>query len=237
MHLLVFQHIEAEHPAAFAGHIVAAGDTFDVVRFHANDPIPDLDGYDALLVMGGPMDVWETKTFPWLVSEKEAIRRWVKGPPKPFLGICLGHQLLVDTLGGECAPMAVPELALTPVYQTKQDKHDRLFASLPESMNALHWHGVEAIKLPTGSTVLAQNGACNVQAIRVGRCAWGLQFHPEIVEGLITDWMKNEANQDCANNWLGSKIAAQELSREVEAFAPKAVVYSKAIYEAFRTAT
>ncbi|WGI22101.1 type 1 glutamine amidotransferase [Amylibacter sp. IMCC11727] len=234
MHLLVFQHVEAEHPAAFAKHMAAAGDTFDTVRFFANDTIPDFSDYDALLVMGGPMDVWETKVNPWLIQEKAAIRTWLQTTGKPYLGICLGHQLLVDAMGGTCTKMALPELALSEIHKTNAAQSDAVFAHLPESFKALHWHGVEASILPPNATVLAQNEACGVQAIRVGSSAWGMQFHPEIIKGLIPTWLRNPDNAQCAESWLHSATATKDLSHAVEAYVPEALTYSKTIYTAFR---
>ncbi len=103
MRFLVFQHLAVEHPGVFRDFFVEAGIEWDVVELDEGQPIPDLNDYDALWVMGGPMDVWEVDDHPWLVAEKAAIREAVNDRGMPFLGCCLGHQLLANALGGVCA--------------------------------------------------------------------------------------------------------------------------------------
>ena len=103
MKFLVFQHIACEHPGIFRHMLDQANIGWDAIELDEGQDIPPLEGYDALWVMGGPMDVWDEGSCPWLVPEKAAIRRWVTEIKKPYLGVCLGHQLLADALGGECA--------------------------------------------------------------------------------------------------------------------------------------
>ncbi|SVA29371.1 uncharacterized protein METZ01_LOCUS82225, partial [marine metagenome] len=93
---LVFQHIACEHPGIFRHMLDQANISWDAIELDEGQDIPPLEGYDALWVMGGPMDVWDEETCPWLVPEKVAIRRWVTEIKKPYLGVCLGHQLLAD---------------------------------------------------------------------------------------------------------------------------------------------
>ena len=99
MKLLVFQHIACEHPGVLRTFLAEDGVDWDAVELDEGAPIPDLHDYDALWVMGGPMDVWDTEEYPWLVEEKAAIRYWVNELKRPYLGLCLGHQLLAESLG------------------------------------------------------------------------------------------------------------------------------------------
>ena len=97
--VLVLQHLAAEDPGALGLLLVDAGMRLTTVELDEGEEIPDLEGFDLLLVMGGPMDVWEEDEHPWLVAEKAAIHSWVSELRRPYLGVCLGHQLLADGHG------------------------------------------------------------------------------------------------------------------------------------------
>ena len=99
--VLVFQHMSLAHAGIFRDCLQADRIEWDVVALEAGEPIPALEDYDALLVMGGAQDVWQEAEHPWLTAEKRAIRAAVLEHEVPYLGICLGHQLLASALGGE----------------------------------------------------------------------------------------------------------------------------------------
>ena len=111
MRILVFQHLDIEHPGIFLEFLKEDGVRWDTVELDEGEPIPPLNGYDALWVMGGPMDVWEEDLHPWLRMEKQAIREAVLERRMPYLGICLGHQLLADALEKSLGPDASERLA------------------------------------------------------------------------------------------------------------------------------
>lgn len=232
MRLLVFQHTPGEHPAAFADHARNAGDRLTVVHLYRGDPIPDLSCFYALIVMGGPMDVWDTDEHPWLIAEKAAIGEWVLAG-RPFLGVCLGHQLLVEALRGTCARLTNPEISVSDITCTAPDP---IFDRLPDRFPVMKWHGVAAETLPEGTTVLAASKACPVQAIRVGSCAWGVQFHPEITDTVIADWLNDPANMGCAFEWLGGKQAARQFAKDSIAYVPDALIQSVALYAGLQAA-
>lgn len=232
---LIFQHSASEGAGAFLFHMQFFGDFCDVVHLYKGDPLPPLDPYDLLLVLGGPMDVWQTNEHPWLAEEKKAIRQWVEQLERPYLGICLGHQLLVDALGGRCASMDRPEIAITTVTQTKSAAADPVFSALPKSLPCIQWHGVEAVTLPDDSTVLASNNACDIQAIRVGPHAWGLQFHPELQSGMVRSWMRDEDNLGAAVQWLGSEHKARALEKESDRVSDELQKISLTIWSRFRS--
>src|SRR5258706_11100007 len=150
------------------------------VRLDAGEPIPDLEGFDALLVMGGPMNVWQDDIHPWLVSEKAAIRRWVRDLGQPYFGICLGHQLLAAALGGTVAPATRAEVGIVPVHLLPVAGTDRLLGGMASPIAAMQWHEAEVARLPGDATPLASSVDCAVQAMRVGEHAYGFQFHPEV---------------------------------------------------------
>ena len=188
MHILVFQHIAIEHPGIFRDFFAADGVAWTAVELDEGEPIPPLGDYDALWVMGGPMDVWQEAEHPWLVPEKAAIREAVLEREMPFLGVCLGHQLLADALGGTVGPMAEAEVGILEVALTEAGRTDPLMRGLPAKGTCLQWHGAAVLEPPPDARVLAASPACAVQAIGLGRHAWGLQYHVELTEATVPEW-------------------------------------------------
>ena len=141
MKILVLQHLAVEHPGIFRDFWREDGHEWHVVALDEGALIPPLEDYDMLAVMGGPQDVWQEDAFPWLVAEKAAIRRWVLELERPYLGMCLGHQLLAEALGGKVTLMDAAEVGLTEVGFTPEGRSDPLFAGIGDSMLTLQWHG------------------------------------------------------------------------------------------------
>ncbi len=187
--ILIFQHMEAGHPGIFRDFLRQDGIAWDAVRLDLGEPIPDLGPFDALWVMGGPQDVWEEAEYPWLIDEKAATREAVVARVMPFLGICLGHQLLADALGGEIGPAAAPEIGVFEVALSADAAQHPLFAGLPERSPFLQWHRAEVRRPPHGAKVLATSPRCAIQAIAVGERAFGLQCHAEVDAATLDEWL------------------------------------------------
>jgi GMP synthase-like glutamine amidotransferase len=205
MKFLVFQHIDCEHPGSLREFLMRDGIEWDAVKLDEGDDIPALEGYDALWVMGGPMDVWDVKEHPWLIPEKAAIRRWVTELKKPFLGICLGHQLLADALGGTCGPQVPNEVGVFDVTLTEAGHVDPLFAGVPKAQKCLQWHSVRVAQPPRGAIVLARSETCSIQAMRVGQLAWSMQYHVEIEPETVANWAKVPAYRQSLLDTLGDQ--------------------------------
>ena len=203
MRILVFQHVDVEHPAIFRDFLAEDGIAWDAVELDRGEAIPSLAGYDQLWAMGGPMDVWEEDRHPWLVAEKRAIREAVLERGMPYLGVCLGHQLLGAALGGEVGKAPRAEVGVLDVELTEAGRADPLFEGIADRFKALQWHGAEVRRAPPGATVLAHSPLCAVQAMRVGRRAYGMQYHCEIQPNTVGDWAVIPAYACALDDTLG----------------------------------
>ena len=201
---LVFQHVAVEHPGQFRDYLRADGITWDTVEWDEGDAPPALDGYDALIVMGGPMDTWEEDLHPWLRTEKALIREAVVTRGLPFLGVCLGHQLLAAALGGEVGRAAQAEVGVMPVTLTATGLAHPFLAGVPEHIDCLQWHGAEVRRVPPGASVLASSPACAVQALAVGHTAFSFQFHVEVTRTTVDDWSAIPAYHESLVRVLGT---------------------------------
>lgn len=186
--ILVFQHIACEHPGVFRDFMDADGIGWDAVELDEGESIPDLSGYDAVISMGGPMDVWQEAEHPWLRQEKDAIREAVAERGMPFLGVCLGHQLLADALGGEVGPSNTPEVGMLDVELASDFRRHQFVRDLPESFKSLQWHSAEIKRLPENAAALMSSPLCAVQAMAVGDSAFSIQFHVETGPQTIDEW-------------------------------------------------
>lgn len=188
MRFLVFQHIAIEHPGIFRDFMAKDGVQWDAVELDEGEAIPSFERYDALWVMGGPMDVWEEDQHPWLKAEKQAIRDWVLERGKPYFGLCLGHQLLGAALGGKVGKMPKPEVGVLEVHLNETGKRDPIFAGISPSFHALQWHGAAVLEAPASTAILATSPVCSNQAMRVGDVAYGLQCHVELTPSTVREW-------------------------------------------------
>jgi len=204
MHILVLQHERVEHPGIFRRFLDEDGHSWDTVELDAGDALPDLDDYDALWVLGGPMDVWQEDAHPWLKEEKAFIRDAVVDRGLPYLGLCLGHQLLAEALGGTVGPSETPEIGVKDVQLTEAGASGVLFDGVPEKFDCLQWHSAEIKSLPEGIQVLATSPACPVQAMKWQTRAFGLQFHVEIESDTVRDWQAVPAYAEALEKALGS---------------------------------
>ncbi|GJM05969.1 MAG: GMP synthase [marine bacterium B5-7] len=211
--ILVFQHLRIEHPGIFCDFFKEDGIDLHVIELDEDEQIPDLKAYDALWVMGGPMDVWEETEHPWLIKEKAAIRKAVNELNMPYVGICLGHQLLADALGGKVGPGGYSEVGVMPIYKTEPGKQSPYLKSMPDKMSCLQWHSAEVKSAPIGMDVLSYSDKCAVQSLSLGTQVFTMQYHQEIIASTVSDWSNIPAYKQALEKSLG-KNAVNKLEQD-----------------------
>jgi GMP synthase (glutamine-hydrolysing) len=203
VNVLVLQHIACEPPGVFEDVLLERGATLQRVQLDEGEPLPpSLDGVDAVVAMGGPMSVNDESNHPWLVAEKQLIARAVQDGV-PFWGSCLGVQLLASSLGAEVRRGPTPEVGVLPVYATPDAATDPVFAGLAWPRPTLQWHQ-DTFDLPQGATLLATSPEYENQAFRVGRVAYGVQFHVEVDAAMADEWAQVPAYVASADAVLGA---------------------------------
>jgi GMP synthase-like glutamine amidotransferase len=188
MRILIFQHIACEHPGTFRDLMRDDGAVTRTIELDDGEPIPELDDFDVLMVMGGPMDVWQKDMHPWLQGEIAAIRDWVTVRQRPFMGFCLGHQLLAEALGGRVEAAGEPEIGVMTVELTAAGKTSPFLVDIPDQIPCFQWHSAEVTRAPPGAEVLASSPACPINAMSWGTRAFSIQFHVEITPATVTEW-------------------------------------------------
>ena len=155
---------------------VSQGWAVSRTRLFANERLPDPKDFDWLVIMGGPMGVYDDGRYPWLVKEKRFIEAAL-GRNIPVLGICLGAQLLADVLGARVSRNEYKEVGWFPVSLTDLGRQSRLISGFPDQFTAFHWHG-DVFHTPEGADSLAISEACANQIFACDKIL-GLQFHLE----------------------------------------------------------
>lgn len=186
MKLLIFQQVQVEGPGLLGEFLKRWGIPYDTVAFYKGDSIPPLSLYEALIVLGGPMSAYEEDKYPSLSGQDSAIKQAIN-QSIPFLGICLGAQLLAKASGAKVVANPVKEIGFNRVQLTAQAADDRLFHGLPQELPVFQWHG-DTFHIPDGATKLASSSGCDNQAFRY-KNAYALQFHLEVTRAMVTKWI------------------------------------------------
>ena len=193
---LVITHTQTEDPGHLATWLPEAGLGLEVIEPWRGDALPSsLEGYDALVVMGGPQQAYDDGSAPWLRDTKALLRTAV-AQQLPLFGICLGAQLLAEATGGRVVEGDQgPELGAKLVAKRDLAAADPLFWDLPLSPVIVQWHWDAVADLPPQAVLLMSSPTYPHQAFRVGPCAWGIQFHVEAPAAMVTRWAEHDASE------------------------------------------
>ena len=202
--ILILQHISVEDPGFIKDLMIKDNFNLKTIKLYKKEKIPkDLKKYDAMFSMGGPMDTWMENKYPWLKDEKKAIHNYVVKFKKPFLGFCLGCQLLGEVLGGKVEKMEKSEIGILDLYMQNGYIKDTLFQNFDISIKVLQWHSYQVNNL-SNVKILASSDLCKYQAFRYKQHAYGIQFHLETKNNTIKNWASIPEYKKSLENSLGT---------------------------------
>jgi GMP synthase-like glutamine amidotransferase len=186
----VFQHVPFEGLGCIAEWIRENNHRVNYTRFYEKDyQLPETGEFDWLIIMGGPMGVYDEALYPWLTVEKEFIRNTI-GKGKTVIGICLGSQLIAQVLGTGVYPNKQKEIGWFNVKLTKEAKTLPIFSDFDNEFTVFHWHG-DTYDLPAGSIHLLSSKVCSHQAYLFNDKVLGLQFHLEVTVQSLREMLEN----------------------------------------------
>lgn len=187
MRIHALQHVAFEGLGHIEQWIAAQGYRLRISHLYDGDALPALDDFDRLVIMGGPMNIYEDEQYPWLAAERDFIRRAIDAG-KSAVGICLGAQLLADALGSMVYAGRHKEIGWLPIRVTEAGQKSLLWQGLPTAPVVFHWHG-DTFDVPAGAVHLAASEGCVSQAFVYDNRILGLQFHlestPQTVEAIL----------------------------------------------------
>ena len=236
MEILVLQHINIEDPGYIKDLMIKDGVNITTIELDEGEKIPNnLNSFDGMLCMGGPMDTWMEKDYPWLIEEKKKIKEFVVDLNKPYLGFCLGCQLLGEVIGGKVVKTNNPEIGMLDVNFLDEKKKDILFADFPQKITSLQWHSYEVQELEKNKdvTLIASSKETKYQIFRYKNNAYGIQFHIEIKDTTVNDWGCVPEYKSALENELGQG-ALEKFDKEARDNMNNMNNYSKILYTNFK---
>lgn len=223
---VILQHVAAEGPGVIGTALEAAGIAARIVRIDRGEPVPaELGDAAGLVVMGGPMGVYEADRHPHLRAELRLIEAALRAE-RPIVGICLGSQLLASALGARVHPGARKELGWFDVTLDAAAADDRLWRGVASPFAALHWHG-DVFDLPRGATPLAASAITPLQAYRYGRTAYGSLFHLEVTRPQLDHMVAEFAGEIAAWGVEAAALTGEADARVAASNAIGATVFGR----------
>ena len=236
MEVLVLQHIKVEDPGYIKDLMLSDGVKLTTIELDEGEKIPlNLNKFDAMFCMGGPMDTWMEDEYPWLINEKKRIKEFVVDLKKPYLGFCLGCQLLGEVIGGKVVKSKEPEIGMLNVDFTKNKTNDKIFSEFPNNLKALQWHSYEVIDLENNKDVklIASSNNTKYQIFKYKNHAYGIQFHIEAKDTTVNDWGCVVEYKSALEKQLGVG-ALQKFDKEAKLNMPQMNECSQILYSNFK---
>ena len=237
MEIIVLQHIKIEDPGYIKDLMLSDNFNLTTIELDQGEKIPqDLGKFDGMFCMGGPMDTWMEKKYPWLIEEKRKIKEFVVDLKKPFLGFCLGCQLLGEVVGGKVIKSDPAEIGIMNVNFLKNKQNDALFSTFPEKIKALQWHSYEVIDLENNkdTTLLASSPTTKYQIFKYQNHAYGIQFHIEIKNTTVSDWGCVPEYKSALETQFGAG-ALEKFDQEARANMKQMNNFSTILYSKFKS--
>jgi GMP synthase-like glutamine amidotransferase len=236
MEVIVLQHIKIEDPGYIKDLMLLDGVNLTTIELDEGEKIPnDLSKFDAMFCMGGPMDTWMEDKYPWLIEEKKKIKNFVVDLQKPYLGFCLGCQLLGEAVGGKVVKSNPAEIGMMDINFSNKKNNDSLFSSFPNKIKSLQWHSYEVNNLESNKdvTILASSPITKYQIFKYKNHAYGIQFHIEIKDTTVNEWGCVPAYKSALEEQLGVG-ALEKFDKEAKSNMIAMNNYSKILYSNFK---
>ena len=237
MEIIVLQHIKIEDPGYIKDLMLKDDVNITTIELDEGEKIPNnLNKFNAMLCMGGPMDTWMEKEYPWLIDEKTAIKRFVIDLKKPYLGFCLGCQLLGEIIGGKVVKSINPEIGMLNINFSENKNSDPLFSKFPKNITSLQWHSYEVQGLEDNNavTLLASSSETKYQIFRYQNHAYGIQFHIEVKDTTVNEWGCVPQYKSALEKQLGPG-ALKKFDNEAQANMKNMNNYSNILYSKFKS--
>jgi GMP synthase-like glutamine amidotransferase len=204
MKIHCIQHVKFETPGTITEWIERKNHFLSTTHLYENESFPATDTFDLLIVMGGPMNIYEYEKYPWLREEKAFLEKTIAAE-KAVLGICLGAQLLANVLKAKVFKNNYKEIGWFPVSAIKEEKSEiYILEGIPDEFTAFHWHG-DTFNLPEGARWIFKSKACKNQGFIYEDRIMGLQFHLEMSEKTIRNVIENCKDEITEGEYIQSK--------------------------------
>jgi len=236
VNIIVLQHIKIEDPGYIKDLMLMDGINLTTIELDEGEKIPDdLSKFDGMFCMGGPMDTYMEKEYPWLIEEKKVIKDFVINLKKPYLGFCLGCQLLGEVVGGKIVKSQPAEIGIMDINFTKEKEADNLFSQFPNNIKSLQWHSyeVQGIENNPNIILLASSPVTKYQIFKYQNHAYGIQFHIEIKDTTVNEWGCVPEYKKALEDQLGEG-ALDKFDESAKNNMKDMNIYSKILYNNFK---